>query len=314
MTAQRAFPIIDAHTHVIERLAGYGRRGELRPIGRGRARWATWEETAFLPEGFGETDFTHDRLVSVLDSEGVAQAILMQGSYYGFCNDYTFEAQERQKGRLFGMGTFDPHAFAAEAIRTRLIRDFRFKGFKFEMSEAYGFMGYHPDFRLDGALMAPVWALAERENLTISLDLGTFGEPSLQLDALAGIARAHPGVAFVVEHIFFPGRDHFDDAARALEQLAGFGNIHFTVASIPASVMPEPFPYPSACRYLQIARDTVGSGRLLWGSDLPSVCLSASYAELIDYVAASGHFKDAELAAIYAGNAKRVYRLDQPSR
>ena len=186
MTAQRAFPIIDAHTHVIERLAGYGRRGELRPIGRGRARWATGEETAFLPEGFGETDFTHDRLVSVLDSEGVAQAILMQGSYYGFCNDYTFEAQERQKGRLFGMGTFDPHAFAAEAIRTRLIRDFRFKGFKFEMSEAYGFMGYHPDFRLDGALMAPVWALAERENLTISLDLGTFGEPSLQLDALAG--------------------------------------------------------------------------------------------------------------------------------
>jgi hypothetical protein len=310
MAAPRAWEVIDAHVHVIERLAGYGRRGEMRAIGQGRGRWATGEETRILPEGFGDRDFTHDRLVSVLDGEGVAAAILMQGSYYGFCNDYTHEAQQRHPGRLFGMGSFDPHCLEADRILDHLVRDFQFKGLKFEMSASYGFMGYHPDFRLDGEAMRPAWRRAQQDGLVISLDLGTFGEPSLQLEALETIARAHPSVPFVVEHIFFPGRDRFEAVARALDLLAPRENIHFTVASIPASVMPEPYPYPSACRYLEIARNGVGAGRLLWGSDLPSVCLSAGYGQLIDFVADSGHFASAELAAIYAGNARRVYRLD----
>ena len=38
------FAIIDAHTHLIERLAGYGARGEMRSIGSGMTRWATGEE------------------------------------------------------------------------------------------------------------------------------------------------------------------------------------------------------------------------------------------------------------------------------
>lgn len=308
MRAQE-FRVIDAHTHVIEHIAGLGRKGELRAVGGGRARWLDGEEAQLIPPGWGETSFTHDSLVRVLDEHGVSQAIMMQGSFYGFCNEYTFEAQERHRGRLYGMGTFDPYAFEAQHLMEHLIRSFRFRGLKFEVSRGFGLTGYHPRLRLDGAEMQRVWEFAEDEGFVVSLDLGTFGEPSLQVDELASTAKLHPGITFVVEHIFYPGRNHEAEVRSALERLAPLGNVNFTVASIPNSVMPEDYPFPSACRYIAIAKEVIGAGRILWGSDLPSVAVNAPYRELIDYVRDSEVFTDRELEQVYALNAERVYGL-----
>jgi hypothetical protein len=207
------------------------------------------------------------------------------------------------------MGTFDPCAYEAPTIMRRLIEQFRFRGFKFEMSRAFGLMGYHPELRLDGHEMAQVWEYAQERSLVISLDLGTFGEPSLQLDGMQKIAGRYPGIRFVIEHVFYPGPDCYNDVRAALSGLARFPNVSFTIASIPNSLMPEAYPFPSACRYIAITRDVVGADRILWGSDLPSVAVRVSYRRLIDYVAESGLFSDDELAKVYAGNARWVYSL-----
>ena len=305
----RDFNIIDVHAHITEHIAGFGYRGELRAIGGGRGRYVTGEEVTILPEGFGDTSFTHDQLIGLMNAYGVSKAILMQGSFIGFCNEYGFEAQERHRGRLYGMGTFDPYCTDYIRIMKRLINDFHFRGFKFEMSTAFGFMGYHPDFKLDGERMRTVFDFAEDYGLVISLDMGTFGEESLQLKELAGIAGRHSGINFVVEHIFYPHRDHYGDVKAALEQLGGHENISFTTASIQNSTMPEKYPFPLACRYLEIAKEIVGAKRLMWGSDLPGVIVNAPYDELINYCAESGIFAREELADIYANNARRIYQL-----
>lgn len=301
------FRVIDAHTHVIEHIAGLGRKGELRAVGGGRARWLDGEELQLIPREWGDRSFTHDALIKVLDEHGVSQAIMMQGSFYGFCNEYTFEAQEHHPGRLYGMGTFDPFAFEAHRVMEHLVRSFHFRGLKFEISRGFGLTGYHPQLRLDGPQMGPVWEFAE--GLVVSLDLGTFGEPSLQIDELAAIAGGHPGITFVVEHLFYPGRNHEAEVRSGLKRLAPLENVNFTVASIPNSVMPEGYPFPSACRYISIAREIVGAERILWGSDLPSVAVNAPYRELIDYVRDSSLFSDRELEQVYALNAARVYGL-----
>jgi predicted TIM-barrel fold metal-dependent hydrolase len=306
----KRFTIVDAHAHVIEHIAGTGRRGESRAVGNGAVRWVDGEESKLIPDGWGDTSFAHDTLVRVMDEHGIAKAVLMQGCFYGFCNDYTFEAQQAHPGRLYGMGTFDPYAYQARAIMERLAEDFRFRGLKFEISRSYGLMGYHPDLRLDGDAMAPVWEYAEKEGLVVSLDLGTFGEPSFQADSLARIAARHAGVSFVIEHLFYPGPGKFDEVSAALRPFAPLGNVFFTIASVPNSTMPEAYPFPTACRYAGIARDAVGADRILWGSDLPSVAVNATYRELIDYIAECGLFSDAELRKIYSENAVRVYRLD----
>jgi predicted TIM-barrel fold metal-dependent hydrolase len=305
--------VVDAHAHVIEHLAGFGRRGESRALGRGRVRWLDGEESRLIPEGWGDTGFGATQLLKVMDSHGVAMAILMQGSFYGFCNDYTREAQEAHPDRLFGMGTFDPYTWQSGSIMERLASVCHFRGLKFETSRGYGLMGYHPDFRLDGRLMEPVWEFAEKSGLVVSLDLGTFGEPSLQVGALAETARRHPDITFVVEHLFYPGPNRFAEVEQSLGRLAEIPSVMFTLAAIPNSTLPERYPFASACQYLAIARDTVGVSRLLWGSDLPSVAVHAPYRELIDWVEESGLFSDSELDAVYAGNAVRVYRLPVPS-
>jgi predicted TIM-barrel fold metal-dependent hydrolase len=303
--------VIDAHTHVIERIAGLGRKGESRAVGNGTARWVGGDEMKLIPDSWGETSFTHDTLVRVMDEHGISKAVLMQGSFYGFCNEYTFEATQRHPEKLYGMGTFDPYAYQAGAIMNHLIKDYGFRGFKFEISRSFGLMGYHPDLRLDGELMIPVWEYAEKAGLVVSLDLGTFGEPSLQLDAMARIADRFAGIRFVIEHLFYPGPGHFDDVRSALDLLARYKNVSFTLASIPNSTMPEAYPFPSACRYAAIARDVVGAERILWGSDLPSVAVNNPYRKLIDFIAESGAFSPEDLRLIYAENAMRVYGLDK---
>jgi predicted TIM-barrel fold metal-dependent hydrolase len=303
------FTVVDAHTHVIEHIAGLGGKGESRAMGNGRVRWIDGEEAQLVPPSWGDTSFSHERLVQVMDEHGVSKAVMMQGSFYGFCNDYTREAQQMHPGRLYGMGTFDPFCSEARSIMERLVHSYHFLGLKFEISRAFGLMGYHPELRLGGGVMAPIWEFAHEEKLVISLDLGTFGEPSFQIAALKEIAGRYPGIRFVVEHLFYPGPNHYEDVRSALLLLAPRENVSFTLASIPHSLMPEAYPFPSACRYAAVAREVVGAGRILWGSDLPSVAVKATYRQLIDYLAESGLFTESELRGIYAENAVRVYGL-----
>lgn len=305
----RNFNIIDAHTHIIEYISGFGCRGELRPIGNGRARWATGEEIELLAEGYGSKSFTYDRLLEEMNTYGVSKAVLLQGSLYGFGNDYVHEAQEKYPQRFFGMGTFDPYCSEYPRIMERLIRDFKFRGFKFEISKEFGLTGYHPDFKIDEDSMRPIWEYAQKENLIISLDLGTFNEPSFQIEGLSCIAKNYPGISFVVEHLFYPHLNHFDKFIKSLKILANRENIYFTVASIPNSTLPEKYPFPSACRYIEIAKEMVGVDRLMWGSDIPSAIVNLPYSDLINYIVESNLFNDCELEKIYSRNAIKVYRL-----
>jgi predicted TIM-barrel fold metal-dependent hydrolase len=131
----------------------------------------------------------------------------------------------------------------------------------------------------------------------------------MQIDRLVKVAKEYPNIRIVVEHLFFPHRDHYAEVEEALNKLAAFHNVWFTLAALANSVMPEEYPYPSAVRYIALAKKIVGSDRLLWGSDIPLVLNGADYKKLRLYVADSGLFTDAELEAVYGKNARLVYSL-----
>lgn len=61
--------IIDAHAHVVQYIAGFTSRGELRGVGGGRARYADGSEFQMIPKRFGDS-FTADDLISVMDKNG----------------------------------------------------------------------------------------------------------------------------------------------------------------------------------------------------------------------------------------------------
>lgn len=55
------------------------------------AEWGSGETFRLLPEGYGDTSFTAEAALAIMDRHQVEKAVLMQGSMYGFQNRYHYE-------------------------------------------------------------------------------------------------------------------------------------------------------------------------------------------------------------------------------
>lgn len=300
--------IIDAHTHVFDTLAGYGPRGELRAVGGGRARWANGDVIDMIPPGMGETSFSGETLASLLRENGVEHAILLQGSFYGFQNDYTLETAGKFPGLFTASATLDPFCVCAHELAERMLLKEKRRVLKFEASCGGGLMGYHTPFALDGGLLDDAIGMAQQTGATLVLDLGSPGMKSFQPEAVARIARKRPGLRIVVCHLLAPCLGDDEALEEALRTLA-LENVWFDLAAVPWNVFPEQYPYPTGRRFIRMAKEIVGAEKLLWGSDVPSVLTRDTYARLMQYVTDSGIFTDAELEGVMALNACTAYAL-----
>ena len=300
--------IIDAHAHVFESLAGFGAKGELRSIGGGKARWANGDEISMIPHGLGDRGFHFDTLANLLRQNGVEKAVLLQGSFYGFQNDYTREAADAYPDLFVPSGTFDPFCQQASALTDRLIRTLRLPVIKFEASSGGGLMSYHPPFSLDGEVFCDCFAMIAQANATLTIDLGSPGMASFQPKAVAQIARRYPAMRIVVCHLLAPTPSDHDALADGLRTLA-LPNVWFDTAAVPWNLSPESYPYPTAKQYLSLAKEIVGADHLIWGSDVPSTLTRESYENLVGYIEQADVFTTAELERLLYDNAAVAYHI-----
>lgn len=296
--------IIDAHAHAFQTLAGWGADGELRAIGNGQGRWATGEVAQIVPSGFGDRDFTAESLLRMLDENGVEKAVLMQGGFLGFANDYVYESIHKYPRRLTGSGTFDPYCRHAEKIFTHLVDDLAFRIFKFEVSVGCGLMGSHPDFPLDGEMMMPYYAEIAKRNGIAVFDLGSPGDGSNQPKAIANIATHFPSLRIVICHLGSPRLNQkalYEEGTRVMHH----DNVYFDLAALFWKVRPEVYPFPTAQGFVRYAKECCGADHLLWGSDAPSTVCRLSYQDQINYFLPL--FSDNELERVFHDNAEALY-------
>ena len=297
--------IIDAHAHVVQYIAGFTSRGELRGVGGGRARYADGSEFQMIPEKFGGS-FTADDMISVMDGNGVEKAVLLQGQFFGFQNEYTAEAVKKYPNRLIGAGSYDPFCAKAEDVKRRLFKELGFKAVKFEVSNGSGLMAYHLPIDLDGEVMNACYRHAADNGLTVVMDIGRPRNCCWQVDALAAVVKKYPSVTFVICHLLAPQRTDVALLGGALSKLAR-PNVYFDLASLASNQQPETYPYPTAVEHLETAKRMVGSDRLMFGTDMPSNLCRDTYAHLTDYITLSGVFTDRELDDIFYNTANAVY-------
>jgi predicted TIM-barrel fold metal-dependent hydrolase len=298
--------IIDAHAHLAQCIAGFGSQGELRAVGGGDAVYPTGRRIALIPECLGEYDVRPERVLELMDREGVERAVLLQGNYLGFQNEITAQAVAGFPERFAGAATYDPFCRERDGIRDRLFGELGFRIVKFEVSTGSGLMSYHEDIPLDGPLMDEAYAYAAARDHVFVIDIGKPGSPSSQVEALRRAILRYPGMRFVVCHLLAPG---MADEAYMREGLARLNlpNVWFDLASLPSGCRPEAYPYPTARRYVGIAKGIVGADRLLFGSDLPSTLRRDSYAHLRDYLLESDALSDGEKELVFRRNALEVY-------
>lgn len=299
---------IDAHVHIMERVAGFASRGELYAIGGGRARWSNGDEIQLFPPDRADRNFTAEILMGVLDDFGVEKAVVLQGSFYGFQNDYIADSVRKYPDRLKAAAAFDPYCVRAEEIFKRLSGEMGFRIFKFETSPGAGLMSYHSGFPLDGEPLAPYIGKIAEMGAVLVLDLGSPGDVSWQPQAVAKIARKYPELKIVVCHLLAPKLGDRKALEYGLNVLS-LPNVWFDLAAVESNVKPEKFPYPTGREYIALAKEIVGAEKLIWGTDTPSTMTRDTYPHLISYIEDSGIFSDPELDRVFYRNAKEVYSL-----
>ena len=297
--------IIDAHAHVVQYIAGFTSRGELRGVGGGRARYADGSEFQMIPERFGDS-FTADDLISVMDKNGVEKAVLLQGQFFGFQNEYTAEAVKKYPHRLAGAGSYDPFCAKAETVKHRLFKELGFRAVKFEVSNGSGLMAYHPPIDLNGELMNVCYRHAADNGLIVVMDIGRPRNCCWQVENLAAAIKSYRDVTFVICHLLAPQRTDVALLGEVLSKLA-MPNVYFDLASLASNQQPETYPYPTAVEHLKTAKRIVGADRLMFGTDMPSNLCRDTYSDLADYITLSGVFAQNELEDIFYNTANAVY-------
>ncbi len=298
--------IIDAHAHIVQVIAGFGSQGELRPLGGGKAVHASGQVIDMIPPELGEYDVTPEKVIELMDAQGVEKAVLLQGNYFGFQNEYTHRAMEKYPDRFTGAATYDPFCVNLDRIREHLFDDLGFRIVKFEVSNGSGLMSYHPPLPLDGEIMDEAYAYAAGKGHTFVIDIGRTGNPCWQVDALRRAILRYPQMKFVVCHLLAPFQK---DEAALTEGLGKLNlpNVWFDLAALPANQRPEAYPYEHARHYLRIGKRILGADRMMFGSDLPSTLCRDSYRHLVDYALESDVFTDSEKELVFYKTAREIY-------
>lgn len=298
--------IIDAHAHVAQYIAGFTSRGELRAAGGGKAQYSSGEIFQMFPPELGDIGVTPEALLKIMDENDVEKAVLLQGNWLGFQNEYTYAAVQKYPDRFVGAATYDPFCLKVEEIKKRLFDELNFKIVKFELSDGSGLMANRPPVDLDGEVMNGCYAHAREKGLTVVLDIGRPGGVCWQVDAVASVVGKYPEVQFVICHLLAPQRGDKKLFEKSLKKLIA-PNICFDYAALALNQKPEIYPYPTAVEYLKIARDIFGADRLMFGSDMPSTLARDSYRNLKNFVIESGAFNKRELEDMFYNTAQKVY-------
>lgn len=298
--------IIDAHAHIVQCIAGFGSQGELRSCGDGKAIYASGQVIDMIPPELGEVDVTPEKVIALMDKHNVEKAVLLQGNYFGFQNEYTWQAMQKYPDRFTGAATYDPFCVNKDKIRKHLFEELGFKLVKFEVSNGSGLMSYHPPLPLDGEMMDETYSYANEKGLVFIIDIGRAGNPCWQIENLRNAILRYPDMKFVVCHLLAPLQKDEEVFIEGLKRLA-LPNVWFDLAALPANQRPETYPYEHARHYLKLGKEIVGADRMMFGSDLPSTLCRDTYEHLVDYLAKSDVFTDAEKQMIFYDTAQKIY-------
>lgn len=304
--------IIDAHAHIYPAVHGLIADGPTRSMGYGRIAIGD-KVVQSLPPLCERTTYTPEMLIAQMDWAGVQRAVLLQGPFYGECNDYARAAIQRYPDRLVGMAYIDPWSPDPRQFFENTFAEPCFKGIKLECSEAAGLCGLHPDARLDAPELAWLWDTLEQRGLLLTLDLGAVGSRSYQTQAVRVIAEAHRNLKIVIAHLAQPTPAVAADPQRWqqwLDQidLGRLPNVWFDTAALPGYLPDEDYPYPTAGRYIRMAIERIGPQKVIWGTDQPGLLGQATYPQLVKMARLHTQFlTPREQALVLADNAILVY-------
>ncbi|MGW0434211.1 amidohydrolase family protein [Micromonospora sp. NPDC003197] len=240
-----------------------------------------------------------DRWVGELDANGIRQAVFVTAGG----NDRMAQLVARHPDRFLGFAHHDPFAPDAAGELERAVTELGLRGWKL----------FAPLLRgpLDDPTLDPVWATAQRLRIPVLVHVGHYGSAgglsSSPYDSpyhLARVARRFPELPFVVPHF---GVQHVQELLFAAW---GCPNIHIDTSGSNQWVRWMPYRL-TLTDLFQRCYETIGPERIIFGSDsswFPRGYVRPYLDEQLR-ICRELRIPDADLHAIFSGNAERLLRL-----
>lgn len=298
--------IIDAHAHIFSRING--QRGKERTLsGRFGKVFTGKRLSQALPPLLSDSSFNAEMLVELMDYSGVDKAVLLQNPVYGIINDEISNAIEAFPNRFIGSIQVDPMSENALHIIKKIVSP-RQSVLKFEISEEWGWSGIYPGLKIDSIEFIRIWELAVELGLQVIIDTGSINNSGYQVEQLDFITDKYPDLKILLEHFGYLTSDKIYDKKsriRRLEliNLAKKPNV-FLGYSATNILLDEDYPCPISLELLHETVLSIGSGKILWGSDIPSTLCKYTYQQMIDVIEKHAYFLNAkEKEKILGSNA-----------
>ena len=296
---------IDVHTHLIKNICGIGSEGELTPIGKGKAIYASGKIIQLIPEQYGDTSLTPETLISVLKENDVEFTVCLQGNYAGFQNIYTYESALKYPDFIIPTATYDPFFRNKHKVISHLFDELDIKIIKMEVSNGSGLMANHHTVDLNGDLMNEVYQHANDHNLLFFIDIGRPNNNCYQVENLKNAILKYQNMTFIVCHLTAPQHEQMDILLDNMTKL-NLPNVYFDIASLPNNTK-QPYPFIEAQNYIKEAIKIVGSNKILWGSDFPAAMNYCSYEQSYKYIEESLILTTEEKENILYNNAYNLF-------
>jgi len=291
-------PVIDTHLHIFPGFVSSPNARGLISLNNGRVRGRDGKVVQVMPPSFQQTSSPPEVALAYMDHYGVDGAILTQGPFYGFHNDYVAQAVYRWPDRFWGLAMYNP--FLGKRAPDDLERWMTEAGFVGVKVEVPGTRGMYPDFRLTGDAEMRVWERCAKLNglLMLHLDRG-----SGQCADVLRLTEAFPPLRIIVCHLGVAPAEGWQEQVRLARQ----PNVYLDVAALPFQHRSlEEYPYPQAQRALEWAVREVGAEKITWGTDYPTVLLHDTYGQLLNFVKLHCDLTEEERSLILGGTAAKL--------
>lgn len=135
-----------------------------------------------------------------------------------------------------------------------------------------------------------------------------------ELPSALAVARKHPDMTFVIDHIAKPDIAHheIDAWSAAMSPFGALPNVHCKLSGMVTEADWSTWKADDLEPYVDRVLEWFGPGRVMYGSDWPVCLVAATYRQVFDaLVECIRHLSIEERDQILGGNAAHVYRVPE---
>jgi predicted TIM-barrel fold metal-dependent hydrolase len=218
--------------------------------------------------------FTAEQMLGAMEAVGVDRAVIVPPVWAGESLDYALAAASRHEGRFAVAGRVDPYAADAPERLEHWLERPHIVGIR--MSGRWASSPKSVAEAFEDPELEWYWSACARLGIPIMV------LPFRFVPAVVAIARRHPDLPLIIDHLGIQPGETLDQAFGAiadLEELARSPRAYIKVGNGPNRSR-QAFPFEDVHPYLRRIYDAFGARRMLWEADLTQLTKN-TYAECL---------------------------------